>query len=85
MLEELEVWEVWEDWEDWEEVEETTAGLRWDRRLPSSDCSDRYGAVRGGRKGKKWRLGTDGDVAPLGLGPSGGGYLSRSGTLERRV
>lgn len=67
MLEELEVWEFWEDWLDWEdedeeveeEVEEveTTAGLRWDRRLLSSDCSDRYGAAWG--QGKKLRLGTD--------------------------
>lgn len=41
MLEELEVWE--ED-EDEEEEEEAAAGLRWDRRVPSKDCSDRYGA-----------------------------------------
>lgn len=41
MLEELEVWE--ED-EDEEEEEEAAAGLRWDRREPSKDCSDRYGA-----------------------------------------
>lgn len=46
MLEELEVWEDWEDWEE-EGEEETTAGLRWDRRLLSSDCSDRYGAGEG--------------------------------------
>lgn len=40
MLEELEVWE--EEVEDKEE--EAAAGLRWDRREPSKDCSDRYGA-----------------------------------------
>lgn len=54
MLEELEVWEFWEAWLDWDDddvMEEaavaaaTTAGLRWERRLPSSDCSDRYGAA----------------------------------------
>lgn len=61
MLEELEVWEFWEDWLDWEDEEvevdedeeeevETTAGLRWDRRLPSSDCSDRYGAGGASRR-----------------------------------
>lgn len=42
MLEELEVWE--EEDEDEEEEEEAAAGLRWDRREPSKDCSDRYGA-----------------------------------------
>lgn len=79
MLEELEVWDdcedwdAWVDWDDWEEEdedEETTAGLRWDSRLPSSDCSDRYGAGRGrgGREREKLRLGTDGDESPLRFG-----------------
>lgn len=36
MLEEMDVWEGGEV--------EAKAGLRWDRREPSKDCSDRYGA-----------------------------------------
>lgn len=39
MLEELDVWEG--------EEEEAKAGLRWDRRELSRDCSDRYGAENG--------------------------------------
>lgn len=44
MLEELEVWEEEDKDEDEEEEEEAAVGLRWDRREPSKDCSDRYGA-----------------------------------------
>lgn len=54
MLEELEVWE-----ED-EEEEEAAAGLRWDRREPSKDCSDRYGA----EEVKKKLIRTDQNVLP---------------------
>lgn len=43
VLEELEVWEE-------EEEDEATAGLRWDSRELSKDCSDRYGAERRKKK-----------------------------------
>lgn len=38
---------VLEELEIWEEEGEATAGLRWDSRELSKDCSDRYGAERG--------------------------------------
>lgn len=38
--------EVLEELEVWEEEGEATAGLRWDSREVSKDCSDRYGAER---------------------------------------
>lgn len=48
VLEELGVWEEEED------DDKATAGLRWDSRELSKDCSDRYGAERK-KKSQLWK------------------------------
>lgn len=75
MLEELDVWEG--------EEEEAKAGLRWERRELSKDCSDRYGAENS-HNDTELIITFNCTDSGLSKGESNI-YLDRSDTLAQRV